>query len=105
MRFRLQLASMMEQPFHITRYNVVNIHYISDKQDLVTKYGPAICSLCSKIEFKFKCAVGLLGYFAGTFSGYYICLDLALRVNYSSALYLLSHLCSRLYRSVPRGNP
>ena len=45
------------------------------------------------LEFELKCAVGLPGYFAGTFSGTYICLDLPPIVDSSFVLILFTLLC------------
>ena len=44
------------------------------------------------LEFELKCVVGLSGYFAGTFSGFYICLDPPFVVDSSSVVILDSFL-------------
>ena len=66
----------------------MNTQYISDMQDLMIEYGIGIHSLRLNIEFELKFAVGLPGYFAGTFSGRYVCLGLPIVVDSSFVLYL-----------------
>ena len=46
------------------------------------------------LEFKLKCAVGLPGYFARTFTGDYTCLGSPIVVDSSFVLYLVTLLCT-----------
>ena len=54
------------------------------------------------IEFKLKCAVGLLGHFAGTFVRHHISLGLPIVVDSSSLPYLLTLLCMLASASAKR---
>ena len=67
------------------------------------EYNTRIRSWQLNIEFERKCTVGLLGHFAGTFTGYYICLGSLILVDSSSVLILLTPLCSCLHQPVLRG--
>ena len=52
------------------------------------EYGTGIRSLRLNIEFELNCAIGLPGYFNGTFVGHYICLGSPIVVDSSFVLYL-----------------
>ena len=58
----------------------------------MTEYSTGIRSLYLNIEFELQCVVGLPGYFARTFSDYYICLGSPIVVDSSFVLYLLTLL-------------
>ena len=54
-------------------------------------------------NFERKCAGGLLGHFAGTFAGHYICLEHLIVVILLRATLIRESLS--LHRLVPRGEP
>ena len=55
------------------------------------------------VQFELKCAGGLLGHFAGTFAGHYLCLEHLIVVILLRATLIRVNL--RLHWLVPRGEP
>ena len=60
---------------------VVNSQYISNRQDVETLANTGIHLGHLNADFECKCAVGLLGHFAGNFARHYICLGMPLVVD------------------------
>ena len=72
-------------------------------QDVITEYSIGDVRDIQMFNFEHKCVGGLLGHFAGTFAGHYLCLEHLIVVILLRATLIRVNL--RLHRPVPRGKP
>ena len=85
----------MHDKFEVEFYKggvlAINEHCLSSGQDLIIGYSTGVRALHLNIEFECKCVVDLLGCFAVTITGHYICSGSPIVVD-SSVLTLLTLL-------------